>query len=319
MIIGWFAVITSSKEPFLRCYKALDEILKANVEEILIGGDQSIAGFVPTDNGTYVNGHMSPGEIWKIHNQILVTNVPSSWKLSGHAQKSNFPPSYLRCTDSNDREVIVSTSEKGQFYPVSVSGQRLVMQLADINRLVGLPCKVQLLYGRTPNVPCLCTGWFSLHSISSENIAIASTMLNRRNLLIELELDTDLKFEVADEIMENCGNDEYDRTLAFYKDSVDEFSRSIKVKAVSRPERHYSSPLPREEENTQPKTGGSPRRTYPWLSSGAASAPFKIDESEQPTDHAHEGVFETDSSSDSDSSEEHYITMSSFQYEVTHL
>lgn len=100
---------------------------------------------------------------------------------------------YLKCLDIDDKEVLISYSTRGRFNIVHEKGvkdSRTVYRMKDILSDLQLPLKVRMIYGKAPVVPCIFTGMLILKEQNKEDTIIASTILNKRNVLFELPVST---------------------------------------------------------------------------------------------------------------------------------
>lgn len=100
---------------------------------------------------------------------------------------------FLKCIDTDDKEVLISYSTRGRFnlvYEKGVKDIRTVYKMKDILSDLQLPLKVRMIYGKAPVVPCIFTGMLILKEQSKEDTIIASTILNKRNVLFELPVNT---------------------------------------------------------------------------------------------------------------------------------
>ncbi|XP_045188813.2 uncharacterized protein LOC123546524 [Mercenaria mercenaria] len=100
---------------------------------------------------------------------------------------------YLKCLDIDDKEVLVPMSTRGKFniiYEKGVKDGRAIYRMKDILTDLHLPLKVRMIYGKAPVVPCIFTGMLILKEQRKEDTIIASTILNQRNVLLELPVST---------------------------------------------------------------------------------------------------------------------------------
>lgn len=101
---------------------------------------------------------------------------------------------YLKCIDTADeKEVLIPWNTRGRFSLVYESGlrdARTVYRMKDILSSLQLPLKVRMIYGKAPVVPCIYTGMLAIKSQVNEDTIIASTILNKRNVLFEIPVNT---------------------------------------------------------------------------------------------------------------------------------
>lgn len=96
---------------------------------------------------------------------------------------------YLKCVDTDDKEILVPMTTRGKFnlvYDKGIKDGRSVYRFKDILTDLQLPLKVRMVYGKPPVVPCIFTGMLALKEQNKESTIIASTILNQRNVLFEL-------------------------------------------------------------------------------------------------------------------------------------
>jgi hypothetical protein len=115
---------------------------------------------------------------------------------------------YLKCVDTDGKEVLVPMSTRGKFniiYEKGVKDGRAIYRMKDILTDLHLPLKVRMIYGKAPVVPCIFTGMLILKEQVKEDTIIASTILNKRNVLFELPFSTpcNIKTAVDQEDFEN--------------------------------------------------------------------------------------------------------------------
>ncbi|KAH3694668.1 uncharacterized protein LOC127861885 [Dreissena polymorpha] len=107
---------------------------------------------------------------------------------------------YLKCLDTDDTEVLVPLSTRGRFslvYEKGVRDSRTVYRIKDILEDLQLPLKVRMVYGKPPMVPCIFSGMLALKGKAKEDTIIASTILNKRNVLFELPVDANCAVTTA--------------------------------------------------------------------------------------------------------------------------
>lgn len=107
---------------------------------------------------------------------------------------------YLKCVDIDEKEVLVPLTTKGKFslvYEKGVKDGRTVYRMKDILSDLELPLKVRMVYGKAPVVPCIFTGMLVLKRQNKEDTIIASTILNKRNVLFELPVALDCDVKIA--------------------------------------------------------------------------------------------------------------------------
>lgn len=108
---------------------------------------------------------------------------------------------YLKCIDSSDdKEVLIPWTTRGRFslvYENGLKDSRTVYRMKDILSSLQLPLKVRMIYGKAPVVPCIFTGMLVLKKQIKEDTIIASTILNKRNVLFEIPVRTRCQVRTA--------------------------------------------------------------------------------------------------------------------------
>ena len=100
---------------------------------------------------------------------------------------------YLKCVDLDGTEVLVPFSSKGRYsivYEKGLTDVRAVYRMKDILSDLQTPAIVRMIFGKAPVVPCIFTGMLALKSKTTEDSFIASTVLNKRNVLFEIPMRT---------------------------------------------------------------------------------------------------------------------------------
>ncbi|KAL8598552.1 hypothetical protein ACOMHN_051340 [Nucella lapillus] len=96
---------------------------------------------------------------------------------------------YLKCIDKDEMEILIPLAHRGKFNAIYEKGklnQNSVYSMKDILSDLKLPIKVRLLFGKAPVVPCIFTGMLCIREQQQGDVLLASTTLNRRNVLLEL-------------------------------------------------------------------------------------------------------------------------------------
>lgn len=100
---------------------------------------------------------------------------------------------YLKCIDKDEKEILIPLSHRGKFNAIYEKGkmnQHSVYSMKDILSDLKLPVKVRLLFGKAPVVPCIFTGMLCVRGVQEGDVIVASTILNRRNVLLDLPTDS---------------------------------------------------------------------------------------------------------------------------------
>lgn len=107
---------------------------------------------------------------------------------------------YLKCVDTDEMEILIPFTTRGRFnlvYEQGIKDIRTVYRMKDILSELELPLKVRMIYGKAPVVPCIFTGMLVLKHEVKEDTIIASTALNKRNVLFEIPVSTTCQVRTA--------------------------------------------------------------------------------------------------------------------------
>lgn len=136
------------------------------------------------------------------------------------------------CRDEADREILLPFEQTGIFYQIShKSGKAMknVLQMSDIVARKLTPRIIKLVYGRFPVTPCAFSGLMRADSSKIETSIIASTIINTKNILLEIPVTSAMCFRVAamdDSLRQNpC----YRGAMALCAERAMTYMRNIKV------------------------------------------------------------------------------------------
>ena len=115
---------------------------------------------------------------------------------------------YLKCEDKDGSEILIPVTTRGKFSIIYEKGNRdarAIYTMKDILSDLQFPVKVRMVFGKAPVVPCIFTGMMILKEQSKSDSFIASTILNKRNVLFELPVKSkcDVREAVNAEDYEN--------------------------------------------------------------------------------------------------------------------
>ena len=236
--IGFFAILkrrsvaglTDEHAPH---FSKVEDLAESDTEQFLIGGQNRVQAFYVVgkkeDNFTQQERKLFPGDKLR-KGKILVCETKKKKGLL--RRNSIISEKYLACTDEADREILIPFSESGFFYSLStVSGKQTcpVMQMCDIVAKKYLPCVVKLVYGRVPNTPCFFSGLLKLDQAHLERSVIASTIMNLKNILIELPASCDIEFSIAITNEELQNHKGYKNAIELCSDKIYSYMRNMKV------------------------------------------------------------------------------------------
>lgn len=122
---------------------------------------------------------------------------------------------YLKCIDNDQKEILVPLTKTGKFNALYEKGnlnKNSVYRMKDILSDLTLPIKARLLFGKAPVVPCIFTGMMIIKGAETAETIIASTVLNKRNVLFEVPV-------TAACTVTECADEEEYTDLDSYKDA----------------------------------------------------------------------------------------------------
>nr|KAG5711768.1 hypothetical protein BaRGS_023532 [Batillaria attramentaria] len=126
--------------------------------------------------------------------------VPSGLFKKKEAEWITQEIKYLKCIDKDEKEILIPLSHRGKFNAIYEKGklnQHSVYTMKDILSDLKLPVRVRLLFGKAPVVPCIFTGMLFVKEVQENDVIIASTILNRRNVLMDLPTNCPCRVQQA--------------------------------------------------------------------------------------------------------------------------
>ena len=154
-------------------------------------------------------------------------------RLFGGKETIKKEEKFLLCTDDNDRELYLPVESRGTFYMLTTEGHGSpkipILRMPDICTHFRFPCVVRLLFGRVPTTPCSFTGTLALHASHLESSVIGCTMLNVRNILLDIPTDSDLSFFAARATSDLLNCRAYANAKALCHDKAATYMRNMKV------------------------------------------------------------------------------------------
>ena len=179
-------------------YRHISDIAKIMPKRIFTRTDITAIRAVEKDDGNdpeYVQRKIKAGSILRVTSTFAAKWRTSAVKKSLMKKKSQkqewttYEMNYLKVIDKDDKEVLVPYTCRGRFnviYDKGVNDSKAIYRIKDILAEFPLPVKVRLVFGKAPVVPCIFTGMMVLKAVSSEESVVCSTIMNRRNVLLEL-------------------------------------------------------------------------------------------------------------------------------------
>lgn len=258
---GYFSLLKKNYnngpvDAFVPHYQEIFEVADTNTETFLIGGERRVQALqiVRRENGSIIHQQRTlfPGDVLR-KGKIYIGEKRRKSKL--FRKTKVVTEKYLLCTDDADREILLPFDQKGLFYTLSTNSgdaNRPVMQMSDVVNKKCFPCIVRLVYGRIPNTPCSFTGTLRLERADLEQSVIAATLVNTKNILLEIPTSCDLRFNVAVSNDDLFGMPSYHQALELCNEKGSIYMRNIKVCHTIDSDTHNKCPfnLPMEHPDT---------------------------------------------------------------------
>lgn len=193
---GWFEIVPSEfgKAPVFR---TIEEVSKILPRKIFTRTPMTGIRIIEGEDGqqTFKDRKIPAGSILVVHSTLSAkwTTCAEREKGVGVRKKkmeevTTIEIPYLKCTDIEQTEVLLPFSTKGRFssvYEKDINNDRSIYRMKDLITDFDMPTIVRLVYGKAPVVPCIFTGVIALRETVSEDFIVASTIMNKRNVLIE--------------------------------------------------------------------------------------------------------------------------------------
>ena len=214
-------------------FTCVDDLANSNTERFLIGGTKKINGLQLYDRTSVHLKHEQrtflPGDILTIE-KLYFGETRKRTRL--FRKPKYITEKFLMCRDEADREILLPFEQTGIFYQISHrSGKAVknVLQMSDIVARKLTPRIIKLVYGRFPNTPCAFTGLMRAESSKIETSIIASTIINTKNILLEIPVTSAMYFRVA--IMDDAlrKNPCYRGAMGLCAERAMTYMRNIKV------------------------------------------------------------------------------------------
>ncbi|XP_033737215.1 uncharacterized protein LOC117325230 [Pecten maximus] len=237
---GYFAILkrrnlpgpTENNAPH---FTKIEDIAQSDTETFLIGGQNRVKAFQVTTHKDDDQSHheqqrmLFPGDVLR---KIRMFTSETKKKTKYFRRSSLITERFLLCMDEADREVVIPFTQAGLFYALTTTsgkGTCPVMQMSEIVASKYLPCVVKLVYGRVPTTPCFFTGLLQLDHGYLEQSIVAATIMNKKNILVEIPSSCKMEFRVAhtnDELISNQG---YQNAVQVCRGKMHSYMRNIKV------------------------------------------------------------------------------------------
>ncbi|KAK7100611.1 uncharacterized protein [Littorina saxatilis] len=239
---GWFAVLGPPEgvkpEKVVPHFRQVAQLALSKCERFLIGGSEPVAAVTLPSSGNSDNSRAQPrlvypGDVLRMGKLYVGESTIKVKKKFGGKKMVKKEEKFLMCTDDKDREVYLPVESRGTFYMLTTDGNGTpklpIMQMPDICTRFRFPCVVKLLFGRVPTTPCSFTGTMVLLDSQVESSVIGCTMVNLRNILLDIPIDSDLKFLIAKGTLELLSSKSYKSAKALCHDKAATYMRNMKV------------------------------------------------------------------------------------------
>lgn len=239
-------------------FTTVEEIADSNTDRFLIGGTKKISGLQLLDRSDsqlkHEQRHFLPGDILT-REKIYYGETKKRTRL--FRKPKYITEKFLMCRDECDREILLPFEQTGIFYQVShKSGKpnRQVMQMSDIVARKLTPRIIKLVFGRFPVTPCSFTGIMKAESSKIEASIIASSLINTKNILMEIPVSSAMSFRVA--VMNNDlrTNACYRNAMSICAERAISYMRNIKVCYNFTMDDDEESYVSRKDFDTDPQT-----------------------------------------------------------------
>ncbi|PVD23364.1 hypothetical protein C0Q70_16632 [Pomacea canaliculata] len=292
---GWFAVLglpdTVTREKVVPHFRQVAQLALSKCQTFLIGGNQPIGAFyIDTSNGgackplprtLYPGDVLKMGTLYAAETTVKVKSGPFRGKKTVKKEEK-----FLLCTDENDRDVYLPVEKRGVFYVLTMEGQGMpkipILRMPDIIARSRFPCIVKLIYGRVPPTPCSFTGTLLLQDSYMETSVIACTMFNVKNIFVDVPIDTDLRFFLAENTREVVGSQAYRSAARLCHEKASTYMRNMKVAYyVENNDRDVAEGDAPREQLSQMKVSSSeslPAHLSPRQSQSSRGRPSIVDE-----------------------------------------
>lgn len=238
MLTGYFSLLKKNYnngpvDDFVPHYQEISALAGTDTENFLIGGDRRVQALqiVRRENGSIIHQQRTlfPGDVLR-KGKIYVGEKRRKSKL--FRKTKVVTEKYMLCTDDADREILIPFDQKGLFYTLTTTSggaNRPVLQMSEIVNKKCFPCIVRLVYGRIPNTPCSFTGTLRLERADLEQSVVAATLLNTKNILLEIPTSCDLQFNVVVSNDDLIRMPTYHQALDLCNEKGSIYMRNIKV------------------------------------------------------------------------------------------
>ncbi|XP_060072283.1 uncharacterized protein LOC132552158 [Ylistrum balloti] len=237
---GYFAILkrrnlsgtTDNNAPH---FTKIEDIAQSDTEKFLIGGQNRVKAYQvingKDDDQSYYDQQrmLFPGDVLR---KLRLITSETKKKTKFLRRRSLITEKFLLCLDEADREVIIPFTQTGLFYALTTAsgkGTCPVMQMSEIVANKFLPCVVKLVYGRVPTTPCFFPGLLQLDQGYLEQSIVAATIMNKKNILVEIPSTCKMEFRVAhtnDELISHQG---YKNAVDVSREKIHSYMRNIKV------------------------------------------------------------------------------------------
>lgn len=214
-------------------FKTVEELANSNTDKFLIGGTRRVNGLhVFERSESHLIHHQrpfTPGDIL-IRDKVYCGETKKQTRL--FRKPKYITEKFLMCRDDADREILLPFEQKGIFYQVSErcgKPNHNVMQISDIVARNIPPRIVKLVFGRFPVTPCFFTGLMKVDTARLESSIIASTIINTKNILIEIPMTAGMHFKIVNLTEELKNNRCYKNALNLCMERATTYMRNIKL------------------------------------------------------------------------------------------
>ncbi|KAK7101300.1 hypothetical protein V1264_024097 [Littorina saxatilis] len=190
---GWFELVPPD---FCRasCFRSIAEVANAMPRKFFTRSNLKAIRIEQGENGEqkYLERKVKAGSSLRTDSVFTAKWKTSMKKGTFKKKQTEFVTQeikYLKCIDRDELEILIPLNHRGKFNAIYEKGhlnKHSVYSMKDILSDLKLPIKVRLLFGKAPVVPCIFTGMLCVREVQTNDVILASTVLNRRNVLMEI-------------------------------------------------------------------------------------------------------------------------------------
>ncbi|XP_013414382.1 uncharacterized protein LOC106176505 [Lingula anatina] len=250
---GWFEIVPEEGTP-VEIYDTVEQIAAVSPKRFLVrSATPAFTLHQDLNHRVWVRGMIPAGEVMTVYNIHTIERNQSKEKRNkgkcclklarfvrrmkkNNSKSSSLEPDkvdkYLQCMDASGKEYTIAFGQSGLFSPIGephIKSTDCVYQLSSIVRHMELPLTLHLVYGEPPITPCSFSRYLRLEEIYNDETIIACTMNNEHNVMLEVSVDSRVKFVGATNYQAYKEFPIYREILRQCDEKIDTFASSINV------------------------------------------------------------------------------------------